>query len=204
MRLWAFIVHLFRQAFPRLAAFLEFPSSPVPRYGWGRPEYPQFLKACEEKRSSIEHLLTSFFPFQDQLVRIPRRSSNDGIDPAWENDMFPTLDAIALYCMLSLYRPARYLEIGAGHSTKFARRAIHLPYDYPPEWAPLYYNEQYVLAAYILGGNRFLLLLAYAFITGDSELHQILDSIWNAPAMQNLPNYGGSLWGVIVGQSEPS
>jgi hypothetical protein len=33
-------------------------------------------------------------------------------------------DAIALYCMLSIHRPAQYFEIGAGHSTRFARRAI--------------------------------------------------------------------------------
>ena len=281
------VVRLLRQSFPRMAALLEFPAASTPRYGWGRPEYPQFRKLCEERRSSIEHLLTSFLPFKAQLLRIPRRSDSDGVDPAWENDMFPTLDALALYCMLSLYRPAQYLEIGAGHSTKFARRAIidnalrtsitcidpapgvkiaqaadrvigkplqeidlevfktlnpgdvlfvdgshrvfmnsdvtvlfldvlptlktgvivhfhdiHLPYDYPPEWAHLYYNEQYLLAAYVLGGNRFQLLLPNAFVTRDAELHKILEPIWSAPTMAGLPAYGASLWGVIGEQNQ--
>jgi hypothetical protein len=69
---------------------------------------------------------------------------------------------------------------------------IHLPYDYPPEWAHRYYNEQYLLAAYVLAGDRFQLLLPNAFITRDAELHKILDPIWKAPAMAGLSTYGAS------------
>src|SRR5260370_33971346 len=118
------IAHLLRPLFPRSATFLEFPASPMPRYGWGQPQYPHFYKACEEKRTCIESLLTSFLQFTDQILRIPRRSESDPVNPIWDQEMFPTLDAIALYCTLCLHRPALYVEIGAGHSTRFARRAI--------------------------------------------------------------------------------
>ena len=36
----------------------------------------------------------------------------------------PPYDAVALYGLLRRTRPQRYLEVGSGHSTRFARRAI--------------------------------------------------------------------------------
>ena len=266
--------------FPEAAAL---PESPTPRYGWGLPEHAHFSEICEAKRASITGLLNSFLAFQEKLIRIPRRTGGRSADPAWENDWFPPLDAIALYCMLALRRPARYVEIGSGYSTRFARRAItdnalpttltsidpeprietatvadriiasplekteleifktlesgdvlfvdsshqsfmnsdvtavfldilpalkpgvivhfhdiFLPYDYPADWAGRYYNEQYLLAAYMLGGSRFQLVLPDAFVTRDAELHSILDPIWKAPVMAGLPAYGASLWGSLA------
>src|SRR5260370_713340 len=40
------------------------------------------------------------------------------------NIYFSALDAIALYGLLGLRKPSRYLEVGSGNSTMFARRAI--------------------------------------------------------------------------------
>jgi len=260
---------------------MEFPAS-RPRYGWERPPHESFYRACEQKRAAFEERLSRFLEFTQKLLMIPKRSK-DLVTPAWENEMFPALDAIALYGMLCLERPRRYFEIGAGHSTRFARRAIsdhglqtsitcidpapglpveavanriirssledidlgifeelnagdilfvdgshralmnsdvtivflevlpmlkpgvlvhfhdiHLPYDYPPEWAPRYYNEQYLLAAYLLGGTRLDILLANAFITRDERLHGILEPIWTAPVMSSAGRYGASLWTVTL------
>ncbi|HYR87659.1 MAG TPA: class I SAM-dependent methyltransferase [Terriglobia bacterium] len=260
---------------------MEFPAS-RPRYGWERPLYEPFRRACEEKRLAFEERLTRFLEFTQKLLLIPKRSE-DPINPGWENEMFPALDAIALYGMLCLERPRRYFEIGAGHSTRFARRAIndhglqtsitcidpapglpvegvanriisssledvdlglfdeldtgdilfvdgshralmnsdvtvvfldilpmlkpgvlvhfhdiHLPYDYPPEWTHRYYNEQYLLAAYLLGGKRLDIVLANAFITRDERLYRILEPIWTAPAMSHAGRYGASLWTVTL------
>ena len=44
--------------------------------------------------------------------------------PRWTQDWFPTLDAAAAYAMVRHRRPARIVEIGAGHSTRFMQRAI--------------------------------------------------------------------------------
>ena len=41
---------------------------------------------------------------------------------------------------------------------------IYLPFDYPEEWVPRYYNEQYLLACYLLGGNALEVLLPLHFV----------------------------------------
>ena len=55
---------------------------------------------------------------------VPAESVTSG--PHWLNQFFSPLDAIALTGMIREYRPALYLEIGSGNSTKFARRAVSL------------------------------------------------------------------------------
>ncbi|MFO1072310.1 MAG: class I SAM-dependent methyltransferase [Geminicoccaceae bacterium] len=44
--------------------------------------------------------------------------------PRWDQSWFPRLDGIALYTMVRAGRPARILEIGSGHSTRFMAQAI--------------------------------------------------------------------------------
>jgi len=272
---------LLLRLFPQFEAFLEFPRDSTPRYGWGRPAHRLLYEACEEKRSTFASYLESFVQYQDDFVRIPK-TSNDDITPMWNNDMFPALDAIALYGMLCAKRPKLYLEIGSGYSTRFARRAIsdhhlptsiicidpsprtavgavadrfissplqdpdmhffgdlgpndilfivgshrvfmnsdvavlfleilpnltpgvivqmhdiHLPYDYPPEWGKRYYNEQYLLATYLLAGHRLDILLANAFVTRDERLRNILQPIWTAPEMAGATAYGASFWAMV-------
>jgi hypothetical protein len=43
--------------------------------------------------------------------------------PRWRQDWFPRLDAAAAYAMLRTRAPARLVEVGAGHSTRFYARA---------------------------------------------------------------------------------
>lgn len=45
-------------------------------------------------------------------------------EPRFEQDWFPRLDAAALYAFVRTERPARILEIGSGHSTRFLARAV--------------------------------------------------------------------------------
>jgi hypothetical protein len=44
--------------------------------------------------------------------------------PRWNQDWFPRLDAAAAYAMVRRQRPARIVEIGSGHSTRFLARAV--------------------------------------------------------------------------------
>jgi hypothetical protein len=44
--------------------------------------------------------------------------------PVWRNDWFDGFDAAALHGFLRVRQPVRYLEVGSGHSTLFARHAI--------------------------------------------------------------------------------
>ena len=43
--------------------------------------------------------------------------------PRWTQDWFPRLDAAAAYAMVRRFAPARIVEIGSGHSTRFMARA---------------------------------------------------------------------------------
>lgn len=44
-------------------------------------------------------------------------------EPRWEQDWFPRLDAAALYTFVREAKPARIVEVGSGHSTRFMMRA---------------------------------------------------------------------------------
>jgi hypothetical protein len=44
--------------------------------------------------------------------------------PRFDQNWFPTLDAAAAYAVVCRARPARVVEIGSGHSTRFLARAI--------------------------------------------------------------------------------
>jgi predicted O-methyltransferase YrrM len=44
--------------------------------------------------------------------------------PRWNQDWFPRLDAAAAYAMVRRHRPARIVEVGSGHSTRFMARAV--------------------------------------------------------------------------------
>ena len=47
-----------------------------------------------------------------------------GPQPRWNQDWFAPLDAAILYAFIRQRRPGRLLEVGSGHSTRFAARAI--------------------------------------------------------------------------------
>jgi len=102
---------------------LDYPVRPAPRYGYGRPPHPGLHQLIDAGRNGYEQVLRSFLGYADGLGRIELDSA-DLHQPSWHNGWFQGLDAIALYCLLGETRPARYVEIGSGHSTRFARRAI--------------------------------------------------------------------------------
>ncbi|HKO22742.1 MAG TPA: class I SAM-dependent methyltransferase [Candidatus Eisenbacteria bacterium] len=70
---------------------------------------------------------------------------------------------------------------------------ICLPYDYPPGTEDFYYSEQYVLAAFLLGGARgATVTLPNAFVSGDPELAQILEPLWSR--LEGVERRGSSFW----------
>jgi len=79
---------------------------------------------------------------------------------------------------------------------KGVRVQIHdicLPYDYPPGWEERYYSEQYVLAAFLLGGAKgATVTLPNAFVCADPELSRILDPLWGR--LQGVERHGSSFW----------
>jgi predicted O-methyltransferase YrrM len=72
---------------------------------------------------------------------------------------------------------------------------IHLPYDYPPEWAQRYWSEQYLLAAYLLAdSNKLEVVLPNWFVTKDADLSRIVNALWDDPGMEGVLRVGASFW----------
>ena len=67
----------------------------------------------------------SFLAFAPYLLAIQKERSAAGPDePCWINGFMPALDGVALYGLIALKKPKRFLEIGSGTSTQFAHKAI--------------------------------------------------------------------------------
>ena len=72
---------------------------------------------------------------------------------------------------------------------------IFLPEDYPPQWADRWYSEQYLLAAWLLGGaGGAEIVLPAHFIRSRPELASICDPIWEAPHLSTVERHGGAFW----------
>jgi hypothetical protein len=104
--------------------FLDHPMRPEPRFGYGRPEHSGIKTLLARNRSRYAERLNRFLALTDDLAAIPLQGRPAGTVPYWDNTWLPPLDAFALYGFLVEANPRRYVEIGSGNSTKFARRAI--------------------------------------------------------------------------------
>jgi len=274
---WRTLRHLVRR---HAMIFLDYPVRPVARYGHGNPPHPELNALLARGHDDYRTFLRRCLELAEPFASIPVRGDPASPEPAWINGFLPGLDSAALYAFLAFGNPGRYVEIGSGNSTKFARRAIRdhklrtritsidpepradidalsddvvrlpleavdlgiitslragdvlfldgshrcftnsdvtvafleilprlaagvrvqihdicLPYDYPPTYGDRYYSEQYVLAAYLLGGaNGARVLLPNAFVSQDPELGSILDPIWSRPGWGDVERHGSSFW----------
>jgi predicted O-methyltransferase YrrM len=214
------------------------------------------------------------------LLCIPR-AQEDPSRPFWANVWFPPFDGASLYGLIAERSPRRYIEIGSGNSTRFARQAISdlnlptrivsidphphtvidtlcdevvrsrmeevprefwegigpedllfvddshrsfpnsdvtvffaevmpalrpgtiwgmhdifLPWDYPEEWRNRFYNEQYLLLAYLLGGaHGDEILLPVHWATSQPRLHGILAPLWaREDLFRDSGTGGGCFW----------
>ena len=78
-------------------------------------------RSAQVERQRIWSMTRRTFSF-GEVISINGNPSS--IAPFWTNGFFANLDAASLVEMLLRNRPLRYLEIGSGNSTKFARYAI--------------------------------------------------------------------------------
>jgi predicted O-methyltransferase YrrM len=216
----------------------------------------------------------------DFLLRISR-DERDSIAPFWANAWFPPLDGASLYGLIAERSPRRYIEVGSGVSTRFARLAIRdaelptqivsidphphtavdllcdericsrmedvprdfwdgispndllfidnshrsfpnsdvtvffaevlpglkpgtiwglhdilLPWDYPEAWRARFYNEQYLLLAYLLGGaDGDEVILPARWVSSQPLLHNILAPLWAQEHLfRDIGTHGGCFW----------
>lgn len=104
----------------------DYPYTATRRYGGGRPPHPQLAALLGEGRERYSALLAEMKAEDfESFANVPRSGDYASSEPFWLNTWFPPLDAMSLHAMLRRTNPARFVEIGSGMSTKFARRAVN-------------------------------------------------------------------------------
>ncbi len=73
---------------------------------------------------------------------------------------------------------------------------ICLPFDYPEEWRERGYNEQYMLAAFMLANPNYLDIQLANFWIGSQRMHHALDGIWNIVGDKAKQRAGSAFWAV--------
>ena len=72
---------------------------------------------------------------------------------------------------------------------------VFLPGDYPEAWVDRWYNEQYLLATYLLGGaDGDEVVLPCCHALSQQELRAKLDPLARLPALAGLELFGSSFW----------
>jgi len=102
---------------------LDYDIEPTPRWGFGKPPHPRLQALLAERFTDYSKLLMQIATYRFDFLAIPEQATSL-LEPSRNNDYFSGLDALALYALLRMRRPRRYLEIGSGNSTRFAARAI--------------------------------------------------------------------------------
>jgi hypothetical protein len=100
-----------------------YPIQPSPRWGYGRPPNPHLKQALESGRSRYRMSLLEIGEFRSVFHEV-EHESNQPLRPRWNNHWFSVLDAVSLMGFVLSRKPKRYVEIGSGNSTLFARFAI--------------------------------------------------------------------------------
>ncbi len=142
-------------------------------------------------RANIDHL-------SDKVIRKPFEDLLDNkfiVDSLNENDIlfidnshrvFPNSDA--MICFLELLPFLKKGVVVHFHD-------IYIPYDYPQFMCDRFYNEQYMLAAFILANPaKYKTILPNYFISEDKELSDVIAPMWNHPNLVGVEKHGGSFW----------
>lgn len=84
------------------------------------PEYSEIAAMMAAAEPAMRAVLTGIAGLRSALSAM----QGPAPEPRLDQDWFPRLDAAALYAAISKRRPRRIVEIGSGHSTRIAARAI--------------------------------------------------------------------------------
>lgn len=100
-----------------------YPFTPAPRPYAGSRAGALLLQRLELGRSAYASICNEIVSDRDAFATVSAGPQNPA-EPYWVNGFIPPLDGMSLYTLVRLLKPATYLEIGSGNSTKFVRKAI--------------------------------------------------------------------------------
>lgn len=104
--------------------FLDYKVNFTPRYGHGKPAHKELYAIINDERASYEAIITEMLALKERIWEIKdSKLEKNSLQPTWNNGFLPGLDIIGIYTMLTKFRPAKYIEIGSGNSTKVASKA---------------------------------------------------------------------------------
>lgn len=95
-----------------------------PRYGHGLPPHKELYEIISANREEYAVFIRSSLQYVDAIHAIqPSGKEQNALFPTWNNGFLPGLDIVAIYAMLGVNQPKRYVEVGSGNSTKVAAKA---------------------------------------------------------------------------------
>jgi hypothetical protein len=98
---------------------------PRPRWGYGEKPHPRLQAVLSRGCDGYESILRELAKQRTLLHQIGHEPDPaQPLLPYWNNIWFTALDAAVLMGLLHARKPRNYVEIGSGHSTRFAAHAI--------------------------------------------------------------------------------
>ena len=86
-----------------------------------RPAYAAAGECLKAREGDFQSLLSRFGHYAAEFAAIGKEPPPA---PRWDQTWFPRLDAAAAYTLVRERKPARIVEVGSGHSTRFVARAV--------------------------------------------------------------------------------
>jgi hypothetical protein len=119
------IKSLYRFLSPKFQnVFLDYKVQLAPRYGHGKPAHPGLYDVISRNNGTYRDFLEKALAYAENLQHIqPAEKETNASLPAWNNGFLPGLDIVAIYAMLAIHKPKKYIEVGSGNSTKVAHKA---------------------------------------------------------------------------------
>jgi len=104
---------------------LEYKVDMKPRYGYGKPPHAGLYQIINKGRETYAQYLQTMLKYRDVFYAIKTADKETSEnEPAWNNGFLPGLDIVTLYTFIAEFKPANYIEIGSGNSTRVARKCI--------------------------------------------------------------------------------
>jgi hypothetical protein len=111
---------------PSYVRIADYPIRTMSRWGYGSPSHPGVRSVLERGRAEYRKELENAACAERALASVEHFDAGQGNRPSWHNNYFSCLDAVMLVALLLQHAPTRFIEIGSGMSTRFARHAIRV------------------------------------------------------------------------------
>ena len=111
--------------YQKLLMPLDYPPSRKlqPRWGASHPVHEGIASLFKRDEANYRELIADLRGRETQLAAISRDFRGDG-EAGWIGGAMNPMDLAMIYLFVCKYKPARFIEIGSGISTTFARRAV--------------------------------------------------------------------------------